>query len=121
VGKLYYMPAGARNSNPAELLTPDTVARILKEAARKFDRVVIDSAPVNAVSDTLILAEHADSVVFVVRARKTPIRAVKRALQQLDAANGLPVGLVLNRLPATGAKYYYYDEGSYGSKGVYGA
>jgi capsular exopolysaccharide synthesis family protein len=120
VGKLYYMPAGMRNESPAELLTGDTVSKILKEAARKFDRVVIDSAPVNAVSDTLVLATHADSVIFVIHARKTPARAVKRALQQLDAADGLPAGLVLNRLPLSGAKYFYYDEGSYTSEGVYG-
>ena len=121
VSKLYFMPAGTMNANPAELLSGEVVAKILKEAARKFDRVIIDSAPVNAVSDTLLLAEHVDAVVFVVRARSTPVRATVRALQQLRKANGMPCGIVLNRLPARGANYYYYDEGSYHSKGVYGA
>ncbi len=121
VSKLYFMPAGTKNANPAELLSGEVVAKILKEAARKFDRVIIDSAPVNAVSDTLLLAEHVDAVVFVVRARSTPVRATVRALQQLKGANGTPYGIVLNRLPSRGANYYYYDEGSYHSKGVYGA
>ena len=121
VSKLYFMPAGTKNANPAELLSGEVVAKILKEAARKFDRVIIDSAPVNAVSDTLLLAEHVDAVVFVVRARSTPVRATVRALQQLQQANGTPYGIVLNRLPSRGANYYYYDEGSYHSKGVYGA
>ncbi len=121
VSKLYFMPAGTKNANPAELLSGEVVAKILKEAARKFDRVIIDSAPVNAVSDTLLLAEHVDAVVFVVRARSTPVRATARALQQLQQANGTPYGIVLNRLPTRGANYYYYDEGSYHSKGVYGA
>jgi capsular exopolysaccharide synthesis family protein len=121
VSKLYFMPAGTKNGNPAELLSGEVVAKILKEAARKFDRVIIDSAPVNAVSDTLLLAEHVDAVVFVVRARSTPVRATVRALQQLQQANGTPYGIVLNRLPTRGANYYYYDEGSYHSKGVYGA
>ncbi len=121
VSKLYFMPAGTMNANPAELLSGEVVAKILKEAARKFDRVIIDSAPVNAVSDTLLLAEHVDAVVFVVRARSTPVRATVRALQQLRQANGTPYGIVLNRLPTRGANYYYYDEGSYHSKGVYGA
>jgi Mrp family chromosome partitioning ATPase len=83
--------------------------------------VIIDSAPVNAVSDTLLLAEHTDAVVFVVRARKTPIRATLRALQQLASANGTPYGICLNRVSSRGANYYYYDEGSYTSKGVYGS
>ena len=121
VSKLYFMPAGTKNANPAELLSGEVVAKILKEASRKFDRVIIDSAPVNAVSDTLLLAEHVDAVVFVVRARSTPVRATARALQQLQQANGTPYGIVLNRLPSRGANYYYYDEGSYHSKGVYGA
>jgi polysaccharide biosynthesis transport protein len=121
VSKLYFMPAGTKNANPAELLSGEVVAKILKEASRKFDRVIIDSAPVNAVSDTLLLAEHVDAVVFVVRARSTPVRATMRALQQLQQANGTPYGVVLNRLPTRGANYYYYDEGSYHSKGVYGA
>ena len=121
VSKLYFMPAGTKNANPAELLSGEVVAKILKEASRKFDRVIIDSAPVNAVSDTLLLAEHVDAVVFVVRARSTPVRATARALQQLQQANGTPYGIVLNRLPSKGGNYYYYDEGSYHSKGVYGA
>jgi Mrp family chromosome partitioning ATPase len=58
--------------------------------------------------------------VMVVRARKTPARAISRALHLLEQANAPIAGFVLNRLPSSLANYYYYDEGSYSSAGVYG-
>ena len=74
-----------------------------------FDRVIIDSAPILAVSDTLLMASHVQTICMVVRASKTPRNAVHRALTLLSAANNRPAGLVLNRLPRRrGAGYYYY-------------
>lgn len=120
VDKLFIMPAGLRGSNPAELLGSEKFVKLLKEAAEKYDRVVVDTAPVNAVSDTLLVVEHVDSVVMVVRARKTPSRILLRSLHLLELAGVAPVGFVLNRLPSQLARYYYYDEGNYSSAGVYG-
>jgi Mrp family chromosome partitioning ATPase len=96
--------------------------RVLAEAAGLFDHVVIDSAPVNAVSDTLLLAKSVSSVCLVVRAAHTPRNAVLRATRKLREAGARLSGFVLNRLPkSSGAGYYYhYSPGSYGS-GVYGA
>ncbi len=74
-----------------------------------FDRVIIDSAPILAVSDTLLMASHVQTICMVVRASKTPRNAIHRALTLLSAANNRPAGLVLNRLPRRrGAGYYYY-------------
>jgi polysaccharide biosynthesis transport protein len=120
IDKLTIMPAGTKGVNPAELLGSDRFQELLKDASGKFDRVVIDTAPVNAVSDTLLIVDKVDSVVLVVRARKTPSRILLRAMHLLELANARPVGFVLNRLPSRLANYYYYDEGSYSSAGVYG-
>jgi Mrp family chromosome partitioning ATPase len=100
---------------------------MVAEAARLFDRVVIDSAPLLAVSDTLLMAPHVQTVSLVVRAAKTPRNAVLRAISLLATASAHPAGIVLNRLPhRRGAGYYYYyashgygmGEGSYaGSNG----
>ena len=120
VGNLTFMPAGSRNASPLELLADDKFAKVLQEALGKFDRVILDSAPINAVSDTLMLAEHTDAVTFVVRARKTPARALLRAIHLLDGAKAAPAGFILNRLPPRLAEYYYYDAGNYASAGVYG-
>ena len=120
VDKLFLMPAGTKGTNPAELLGGENFVQLLRTAAEKFERVVIDTAPINAVSDTLLIIEHVDAIVLVVRARKTPARVLLRALHLLDLANAHPAGFILNRLPARLANYYYYDEGNYSSAGVYG-
>ena len=120
VNGLTFMPAGARNANPLELLTDEKFAQVMREALEKFDRVILDSAPVNAVSDTLTIVEHVGAVAFVIRARRTPARTLLRAIQLLENAGGKPAGFILNRLPSRLAGYYYFDAGNYSSAGVYG-
>jgi succinoglycan biosynthesis transport protein ExoP len=129
-GQLSVLTGGRRAPNPAELLSGPSFGRLLSEAARLFDRVVIDSAPVLAVSDTLLMTPLVQTVCVVVYAGKTPRNAVQRALGMLTAAGGRPAGVVLNRLPArSGSGYYYYyashgygkGEGAYGSYGSYGS
>jgi Mrp family chromosome partitioning ATPase len=118
------MTGGRRAPNPAELLSGPSFARLVAEAAEMFDRVVIDSAPILAVSDTLLMTPLVQTVCVVVRSNKTPRNAVQRALGMLTGAGGRPAGVILNRLPKRrGAGYYYYyaspgygkGEGAYGS------
>src|SRR6202008_1720731 len=87
----------------------DCFKRLVAAAAREFDRVVIDSAPILAVSDTLLMIPHVQTTCIVVRAAKTPRNAVNRALTLMAATHVRPAGVVLNRLPRRrGAGYYYY-------------
>jgi len=125
-GQLSVLTGGRRAPNPAELLSGPGFGRLLSEAASLFDRVVIDSAPVLAVSDTLLMTPLVQTVCVVIYAGKTARNAVQRALGMLTAAGGRPAGIVLNRLPPrSGSGYYYYyssagygkGEGSYGSYG----
>ncbi len=120
------MTGGRRAPNPAELLSGPSFARLIADASQHFDRVVIDSAPILAVSDTLLMTPLVQTVCVVVRAGKTPRNAVQRALGMLSGAGGRPAGIILNRLPhRRGAGYYYYyaspgygkGEGAYGSYG----
>jgi len=122
VENLSVMTAGNRAPNPAELLAAGGFGDLLQRALTKFDRVVVDSAPVNAVADTLLLVRHVQSVCLVVHAAKTPRKAVLRASQKLAEAGSRPVGQILNQLPTHGGVgyYYHYSAGEYG-KGVYGA
>jgi Mrp family chromosome partitioning ATPase len=87
-----------------------------------FDRIVIDSAPILAVSDTLLMVPHVQTTCIVLRAAKTPRNAVNRALTLLGATNVRPAGLVLNRLPRRrgAGYYYYYASHGYGDGEVYG-
>ena len=118
-GQLFILAGGQMAPNPAELLSGDCFKKLVAAAVREFDRVVVDSAPILAVSDTLLMIPHAQTTCMVVRAGKSPRNAISRALSLMSAAGVRPAGLVLNRLPRRrGAGYYYYytSEG-YGADG----
>ncbi len=122
VPNLRLMTGGHRAPNPAELLASDHFLGLISAAAKEYDRVVVDTAPVIAVSDTLLMAAQLKMICLVVRSKKTPRNAVKRAIALLEQSGHRPVGMVLNRLPRkSGAGYYYYySEHGYG-EGSYGA
>jgi polysaccharide biosynthesis transport protein len=110
---LIVLPAGHRAPDPAKLLGNKQFEDIIESLLREFDRVVIDSPPVNAVSDALLVAASAHATCLVVRAGKTPKRAIRRAINQLQIAHANLAGFVFNRLPIQGrsAGYYYYYYG----------
>ena len=122
VAGLSVISAGRRVPNPLELLAGGWFHFLLQEARQQFDRVIIDSAPVNAVSDPLLLAKEAEAVCLVVRYGRTSRHAAARALEKLRDAAANVRGYVLNGVPADArlAAYYDYSAGEYG-KGVYGA
>ena len=125
IENLTILTAGGRAPNPSELLTDENIERVLSEALSKYDRIVVDSAPILAVSDTLLIAPHIELCTLVVRAFGTPRKMVTRAIKSLEEAKTDPAGLILNFLPSGRGGYYayYYSGkyyGSYGAKGVYG-
>ncbi len=122
IPNLAVMTVGNRPHNCAELLAWQTFDRVLLQAQTSFDAIVIDSAPVNAVSDTLLLVKLVQSVCLVVHSAKTPRNAVARAVRKLREAGAQMSGVVLNFLPRHGgsAYHYHYSHGAYG-EGVYGA
>jgi succinoglycan biosynthesis transport protein ExoP len=120
--KLSVLTAGGRPKHPAELLAGSKFSDLLREAGTSFDCVVIDTAPVHAVSDTLLLVRAVDTVVLVVHAARTPRKAVLRAQRKLIEAGAPLEGFVLNQMPLDSGRdyYYHYGAGAYG-EGVYGA
>ena len=118
---LSVITAGRRYSNPAELLSRrERVEDLLLQAEARFERVVMDSAPVLAVSDTLGLAPHFPAVALVIRSHKTARRFVQRALDLLRRSGRPACGVALNMVPARGEDYhYYYSHGEDGK--AYGA
>jgi succinoglycan biosynthesis transport protein ExoP len=121
-GELYILAGGQRAPNPAELLSSGCFNQLVADAVTQFDRIVIDSAPVLAVSDTLLMVPYVQTTCIVLRAAKTPRNAVNRALTLLHAAAVRPAGLILNRLPRRrgAGYYYYYASHGYGDGGTYG-
>ena len=76
VANLFLMPSGKRLENPAETLANSDLPEIVAEMLAEFDSLVFDTAPVHAVSDTLLICKHVDAVCLVIRAAKTPATAV---------------------------------------------
>ncbi len=123
VENLSLIPSGAHAPNPAELLANPRFGQLIELMKDRFDRIVIDSAPVNVVSDTFSIVSMASTICLVVRANRSPRKVVRRALELLQRAKVRPDGIVLNCLPKThGAGYYYYysSNSKYGGKGTYG-
>ena len=122
---LYFISAGSVAASPAELLAKDGLEALIKEALRHYDRIIVDSAPINAVSDTLLLLKSVQAVCLVVRAASTSSRHVLRCVQLLEGAKAPLSGVVLNgmyrhRGLSYGAYYDYQYYGKYGQEGVYG-
>jgi len=113
-GQLSVLAGGRKSPNPAEILAGPFFGRLIAEAATLYDRVVIDSAPILAVSDTLLMTPHVQTLCIVVRAAKTPHQAVSRAISLLAKSGIRPAGLVLNRLRRSGGVGYYYHYSSHG-------
>jgi hypothetical protein len=99
---------------PPQLLAASDLSSLFNELLSTYDRIIIDSAPVNAVSDALVIAPHVHKTILVVRAGKTPRKAILRCIMLLKKAQATIGGFVLNRLPTgrTAGYYYYY----YGDK-----
>jgi capsular exopolysaccharide synthesis family protein len=110
---LYLLPGGRARDDVAELLSGPTYARVLKEARRLFDYVVIDAPPLGIFTDANVLIDKADGALLVVQSGKTKYATVDRLLDQLPRERIL--GVVLNRADAeldSNAYYYqhrYYD------------
>jgi len=120
VPALFWMPVGSSVPNPAELLARSDFQQLLNEGLAHYDRIVIDTAPLLPVSDTLLLAGKVQTVVVVVRSGKTSRKVVERAVQLLNKASAPVGGIVLNLVPnrrISGYYYSYYHGYGYGHYG----
>jgi capsular exopolysaccharide synthesis family protein len=97
VENLSILPAGSPSAAPAALFSDPALAELLQAALVQYQQVVIDSAPVNEASETLLLAKEVQAVCLVIQANRTAMTAVSRACQLLDLAGLRPLGFILNR------------------------
>jgi len=104
---LFYIPSGPIPPNPSELLSSKRFSEVLAKLETMFDVIIIDSPPVQLVSDAAILAGVANALVFVVRADSTPYQVSKGSLEQLKKGRAQLLGVVLNRLDVDKAERYY--------------
>ena len=115
------LPAGIVPPNPAELLSKKNLDNAISFLKEKYDYVLLDTAPVGLVTDTLIIARVADASVYVCRADYTAKNDLN-LVNSLYAENKLKnMSIVLNGVDMAKRKYgYYYGYGKYGKYGRYG-
>lgn len=123
IENLFIIPGGSRSPNPAELLSSKNLGPFIANLHQDFDRIIVDTAPIIPVSDTLPIAKLCQTVLMVFRIGKTPRAALRRSLKVLRANRTEPVGVIANRLPRTrGARsqaYYYSYYGGDHYSGYY--
>lgn len=107
---LYLLPCGPIPPNPAELLHTRAFADLLDTLGTKFDRVILDSPPVGAVADAVVLATQADGVVLVLKAGVTHRDVARRTVRALNDVKAKLFGAVLNDVNLDRSRYgdYYY-------------
>jgi succinoglycan biosynthesis transport protein ExoP len=105
---LLVIPAGHTPPNPSELLASDRMRAFLHQLTTgPFDWVIIDTPPVLAVTDAVVLAPLVHSVAFVVGAEMTRWRLAERAIETLQAGHPRTIAAILNRVDFDRNRYYY--------------
>lgn len=123
-GRVDILPSGPIPQHPLELLSSKRFERILGELAQHYDRIVIDCAPTQAVSDALVLGKLANCVLYVVKAHETSIDLVSRGIQRLQEARAPVAGVLVtqvdtDKIASYGGNYFfqgYYDYYGYRDK-----
>ncbi|MFQ5718339.1 MAG: GumC family protein [Acidobacteriota bacterium] len=113
IAGLSAITSGPIPPNPAELLASKNFRTLLHEAHEHgaFDHIVVDTPPVLAVSDPVIVSALADGVLLVVQGGQTARQSVAVAMDKLKGANARVLGAVLNNLDLGGNDYYSYRYG----------
>ena len=118
---LFVMTAGHVPPNPSELLSSERMRQLIANLeAGPFDWVIIDTPPVLAVTDAVILAPHMSGLVFVIGAEMTRRAHAERAIQTIQGGKPNIIGAVLNRVDVNRNKYYYSRYYGYHYKSYYG-
>lgn len=120
VDGLDLMTCGPIPPNPAELLHTESFEQLLGKLRERYDRVIFDSPPVTAVTDSLVLSSMMDGVVLVIHANSTTLHAAQVARRRIEDVGGRIFGAVLNdvdlddrRTSEYYQQYYYYYRSPY--------
>lgn len=98
--------SGGRSKTPSELLESNTFAQLLERLKRRFDLIVVDSPPLGAVTDSLLIAERIDEVIYVCRFNRAYRKHIKLYIKALRSGKNEILGIVLNGLSPRRIEYY---------------
>lgn len=101
------LTSGANCDNPSKLLLSKDFPRLLKGLAKHYDKVIIETAPVNLVADAQAISKAADGILFVAKAEKTPRGFISHGLNLLNQVQANVLGIVLNQTQQKLSRYQY--------------
>lgn len=106
--------AGNIPPNPTELLSSDSMLKLIGQLKKEYEYIFLDTPPTNIVIDTSILVKLVDGVILVVRQQLAEKKMLQDAIKRLRFANAKILGFVLNDMPSVNQKYtkgkYGYDQ-----------
>ena len=110
---LWLLPCGPIPPNPADLLSTGRFKAIVREAAARYDTVIIDGPPMLGLADASLLAAASVHVLLIVESGKTRTPAVRDAIERIEAGGGRIVGVTLTKSTEE-TSYYGYRQYHYG-------
>lgn len=108
---LYLLPAGPIPPNPSELISNGKLEDLLNDLEKTFDYIIIDTAPVNPVTDAYIISKLADVTLFVIRHDYTPKMFLQKLSEQHKIKNLKNPAIIYNGLKGKGVNKYGYGYG----------
>ncbi len=103
---LWLLTSGGRSKSPTELLESPVFPQLLERMKKQFDLIVIDSPPMGAVSDSKLIAERADEVIYVCRFNRASRKHIRLYIRALTEGKNEVLGIVLNGLSPRRIEYY---------------
>jgi len=111
------MTSGTRRSDLTDLTTPEKLKEFFDLLKGMYDYVILDTPPIQPVTDTLFISQATDHNILIARSNVTKMAGIRSALKKLKNVNVKIDGLVVNDLDTSKASYYgYYQYGGYNSK-----
>ena len=107
IPNLDIVPCGPTPPNPSELIGSDRMSNVLDVLRKHYTRIIIDSSPLTAVTDAVILSKFVDGVVVVIRAGEMAREVIRNGIDQLEAVGASILGAVLNGVEMGRDSYYY--------------
>ena len=112
--------AGTVPNNPQELLASEHFKRIMKGFAAMYEYIIVDSAPIQAVSDAVVVSNVCDSIIYVVKADSTSYKMINSGLSRFISLGHRVEGIILNQVDLKKAKKQgeyagFYDQYDYNS------
>ena len=108
VPNMFVLPCGPLPPNPAELLMTKRFEVVLAELSKRFSKVILDSPPLQPVTDAVVLAKRSEGVILVACASRTIRDELKRSAQMIRNVGGNVLGVVVNELDRRDKDSHYY-------------